>query len=244
MADEVKDPPANQTDGQDGSKDTGKEGKSAEDMIAELKAEKERLERQVKDKEAFIGRQSTELGELRKIKEDVARKPIETAQEKNALVETVKKRLLAKGYDEDTASHNAEILVEESGVVVKATLRERDLAEIEDRILDGLENGELDPKAWEENQNEVMSEMATRKIPNTPSGYYRLLKKVYKDVIKKKADDLRVKEKEKSEQTRDGLIDGQDIPPKSRKEEDTSDDEKKYRDSIKTAGAPRSSVFF
>jgi len=243
MSEDVKVPLEGEAGGQAQAQDTGKQ-KSAEEVIAELKAEKDRLEKQVKDKDAFIGRQSSELGELRRIKEDIGKKPPETKEEKNALVETVKKRLIARGYDEQSAKDNAEILVEEGSTIVDIRLKERAKEEVIDRIQDGFERGEIDEKVWNENISEIMAEVDKRKIPATPNAYYRMVREIYKDVVKKKADGMRETEKQKMEENRDGKIADTSIPPKTKEDKQAEDEEKKARDAIKGAGAPKDSVFF
>ena len=66
MPEEIKSPPQGE--------DTAKP-KSAEELMTDLKKANETLvtlQKQVKDKEEFIGKQSTEIGELRKKTEKVS----------------------------------------------------------------------------------------------------------------------------------------------------------------------------
>ena len=228
MADE-KTPPAE-------SQDTG--AKSVEQVMAELKATNERLntlEKQNKDKEEMIGRQSNEIGELRKKMVDPTSKEPQVDDEEVAEVMEEVKKL---GLDNETARFNAELLVKAG--------RRRDarrmMADTIDIIQEWQEDGKL--PEFESVQTEVMNEFQTRKLAPTARKNAKLLKDCYEVVIKRKADAMKEKNKDESEAQRSAKIEAGSQPPPGGAKAPTPDEDRAMLDSIKNAGTSKESVFF
>ena len=232
MPEEIKSPPP--------SGDTGV--KTAEQLMAELKIANEKattLEKQVKDKDEFIGKQSTEIGELRKNTE----KPQETVTseiedtEIKELTEDFKK----KGMDEETAKFNAEILI---GFDRKRTSK-KIMSDTTDLIIEAIDENRIEKKIFDENKDDAIAEYNTRKLTLSPRQNFKIFKDCLDIVVKKKADKLKQETKETEEEKRARLIAEQAQPSgggvKPTAEEDT---DKKARESISGAGVKRDSVFF
>jgi len=246
MTEETKTQPEKVPDGQEQKPET--EQKSAEEQLADVKAENERLEKQVKDKETFIGKQSSEIGELRKFKND-NQSLIEDAQTskgevQDKLVAKIADKLKAKGYTGEEAQANAETLADVTRTIMDADRKKLVMSETIDLVEEAMEDGKIDKALFSENENEVMAEFNNRKLAPTARGNFRLMKQCYDDVIRRKADKVREERKGKDEANRDAQIAGQELPAGGKKEQASADEDQKARDAIKGAGSNRSNAFF
>ena len=227
MAEEQKPPEA--------SSDTA-EVKTVEQVIAELKATNSRLatlEKQNKDKEEMIGRQSTEIGELRK-KVTPETPPTQVEDEE---VADVANDFKAAGLDPETATFNAKLVVMAG--------RKRDsrkvIYEAIDIVQEQIDEGKL--PEFEANQAEIMEELKNRKLAPTARRTAKILRDCYEIVIRRKADKLKGDKQLEDEKSRTAIIDKQTLAPGSGKTAEPTD-ATKFTDSIKNAGPQRSSVFF
>ena len=230
MAEDPKVPPAS---------DPATGTKTAEQVVAELKADNERLTKVVKDKEEFIGRQSTEIGELRKSQPE----PKPDPQDKDELVEEIYQDLKAEGYDEETARANAKVLAKSGVRIFDRRLNERVMAEVVDLVDEAMEEGKIDKKIYEENENEILAEFRARKLAPTARKNYKIIRDCYDIVTRRKAETLRTqKEKEDAEKRdKDIAAGGQ---PQSGRPVSTPEDDKKAVEAIRDAGTKRNSAFF
>lgn len=250
MTEELKPQPETQPEGQvTENTDTG--AKSAEDMVKELTEqnaktakELEDANKRVQEKESFIGKQGSELGELRKLREDMDKLKADSSGTKNELVDKMKSKLMKeRGMDEETAKYNATLLVEDGGEIVDNKMKQRSEQDFIDMVEDSLEDGVIDRKTFDENEAEIIAEFKSRKLTPTARGNFRIFKKVAKEVIQKKADVLKEENNKESEEKRDGMIAGTTQPQSKRKQEEV-EAEKKETDSILNAGSNRNNTFF
>lgn len=230
MAEEIKAPPEGQ--------DTGK--KTAEEVVAELKAENEKLNKVVKDKEEFIGRQSTEIGELRKKTQP---EPKPEPQDKDELIEGIYQDLRADGLDEETARYNAKILAKSGVRVIDKRLNERMMSEVVDLVEEAMEEKKIDESVYKENESEILSEFKARKLAPTARKNYKILRDCYDIVTRRKAETLRTQKEKEDTEKRDKEIAAGGQPPAGGRPQ-TSDDDKKATEAIRNAGTKRGSAFF
>jgi len=215
--------------------------KKPEEVLAELKAENEKLAKRVKDQEEMVGRQSTEIGELRKrIPEE---KPKSEPQDKDELVEELTRELKADGLDEETARYNAKILAKSGSRVVNKQLNERMMAEVVDLVDEAMDEGKIDKKIYEENETEILSEFKARKLAPTARKNYKIIRDCYDNVVRRKAEILRTEKEKEEAKKRDELIAEGGQPPAGGKPTPT-DEEKQTVESIRNAGTKRGSAFF
>jgi len=236
--------PEEKTEGKPEPKDT--EGQSAE-RIKELEAKAakaEILEKQIKEKESFIGKQSTGIGELRKelaqlrSQLEEKEKP-KSSKEPEDLQETVE-FLKSEGYNEEDAIANAKILDKFD----KTRTTKRVKAETMELIEEAFEDGLLDKNIYEESKDDILKEWRGRKQGDSARKNLRIFKDCYNIVLKKKADELRKIEEEKSEKKRDALIASSATPSPTEKKK-AEDEEKQAKDQIRNAGPERGkSAFF
>ena len=220
-------------------KDTG--GKSVEELAKELETAKARL----KEQEVMIGKQSTEVGETRaeiaKLKAQIDKpKPEEDTKGGDEEILEVAKDLEKDGMSKEDALYNAKILVGFD----KKRMGKRVMNETIDLVDEALDDGRIDRKLFEENQSEIMEEFKERKLAPTARKNFKIFKKCFEDVVKRKADKLREDEKKKSEEKRDGLIDETSQPDKGKREEIIKANDEKAREEIRGAGVKRDSAFF
>ena len=219
--------------------DTGKQ-KTAEEVVAELKADKEKLEKQLKDKDEFIGRQSTEIGDLRK--KNVP-EPKSEPQDKDELVEEIYEDLRKEGLDEETARYNAKILAKSGVRIIDKRLGERMMAEVIDLVEEAMEEKKIDEAIYKENEANILSEFKARKLAPTARKNYKILRDCYDIVTRRKADTLRTQKEKEDALKRDALIAEGTQPPSGGKAP-VSDEDKKTVDAIRDAGPKRGSAFF
>jgi hypothetical protein len=220
--------------------DTGVQ-KTAEQVVAELKAENEKTLKRLKDQEEMIGRQSTEIGELRK---KVNPEPKPDAPDKDELVEEIYQDLRKDGLDEETARYNAKILAKSGVKIIDKRLGDRMMAEVVDLVEEAMEEKKIDESVYKENEADILSEFRGRKLAPTARKNYKILRECYENVTRRKADALRsVKEKEDADK-RDKDIANGSIPPAGTRQPVTSDDDKKAVEAIRNAGTKRGSAFF
>lgn len=247
MEDE-KTPPVENKEGQvtPTPKDTGE---VADDKLKEAEAKIEKLNKQIKDKESHIGKQSTEIGELRNFKSEnqglIDKVKEATGEHKDELSTQLVESLVKDGMTQEDAEYNAKILTK--GTI--SILDQRDKKRVEndtlDMIEDALDDGKIDDKFYDENKAEINAEFRTRKVSPTARQNFRTYIKCYKDVVKRKADAIKGKEEAKDEKNREALISGQDTPPPGGKTPAVNDEAKKTVDGIKGAGNKKgSNVFF
>lgn len=215
-----------------------------EKSVEELEKALEIANVRLKEQEVMIGKQSTEVGETRaeiaKLKEQLKPKPEEeTAGEDEEILE-VAKDLEKDGMSKEDAIYNAKILVGFD----KKRMGKRVMNETIDLVDEALDDGRIDKKLFEENQAEIMAEFKERKLAPTARGNFKIFKKCFDDVVKRKADQLREEEKKKSEEKRDGLIDETSQPDKGKREEIFKKEDDKQREEIRKAGPKRESTFF
>lgn len=215
--------------------------KTSEEVIAEVKAENDKLAKQLKDKDEFIGRQSTEIGELRK---KASPEPKPEPEGKDELVEEIYEDLRKEGLDEETARYNAKILAKSGVRIIDKRLNERMMSEVVDLVEEAMEEKKIDEKIYKENEQDILSEFKARKLAPTARKNYKILRDCYNIVTGRKADTLRI-EKEKEETTkRDALIAAGQQPQGGTGKPVPTDEENKKREAIRNAGPKRDSVFF
>lgn len=229
MPEEIKTPPVGQ-----------ETGKKPEEVIAELKADKEKLEKQVKDKDEFIGRQSTEIGDLRK-KSQTETKP-ETQEDKDELIEELTRELKADGYTEENARDTAKTLAKSGLRIVSKQLNERMMVEVVDLVEEAMEEKKIDEAIYKENEKDILDEFKARKLAPTARKNYKILRDCYDIVTRRKADTLRSQKEKEATEKRDKEIAGVAQPPSGGKP--PSEEDKKETDAIRSAGSKRSSAFF
>ena len=220
--------------------DTGSKPKTTEELMAELAEVNKRtatLEKQVKDKEEFVNRQATEIGELRKRIPAAPKSEAEQVIEDEEVAE-VAKDFKSMGLDDENAKFNAELVVRAGR---KREARKM-MGEVIDIIDEQIEEGKL--PEFVENQNEIMEEFKTRKLAPTARKNIKLLKTCYETVIKRKAEALSKGKEQETEKEREARIAQAGIPPAGGGKPnaaDTADEE--MRKSIRNAGSSGNSVF-
>lgn len=212
--------------------------KSTNDIIAEIRAENEKINKRLKDQEDFINRQAGEIGELRK------GRPETKVETKDDLVESLVADLKADGLDEETARYNAKILAKSGVKVLDRKLNERMMHEVIDLVDEAMDDGKIDKTVFQENENEIMSEFRARKTAPTARQNYKIVKDCYEIVTKRKAEALRSKKEQEDNGKRDASIAAGSPPPPGSKGAVSDDEAKQVTAGIMNAGKPRSSVFF
>ena len=238
MTEEIKTPPVEKQD---------KEVKSAEDVIAELKAlneslksEKEKLETQVKEKDSFIGKQSTEIGELRKS----TPQPETVSEKTDELEKEIADDLIKDGMDKETAEYNAKLLAKMGKKILARTDSKKMMGEVIDLIDESLDEGKIDRAIFKENENEIMAEFRGRKLAPTARQTFKIFRDCVDVVIKRKADVLKKEQEKKSEKEREELIASGQQPPSGKKVLEKTDEEEKQLRAIRDSGTKRDSAFF
>lgn len=219
--------------------DTGKV-KTTEEVVAELKVENEKLAKRVKDQEEMVGRQSTEIGELRK---KTTPEPKPEPQDKDELIDELTRDLKADGLDEETARYNAKILAKSGLRVIDKRLNERMMSEVVDLVEEAMEEKKIDEGIYKENEAEILSEFKARKLAPTARKNYKILRDCYDIVTRRKGEILRTEKEKEEAAKRDALIAGGQQPPSGRRMPETGD-EKKVVDAIRNAGVRRDNAFF
>ena len=195
----------------------------------------------VKDKEEFMGRQSTEIGELRKKNQPEKKEP---EPENDELVNQLTQDLKADGLDEETARYQARVLAKSGTRIVDKRLGERMMAEVADLVEEAIEEKKIDEAVYLENEAEILSEFRSRKPAPTARKNYKIFRGCYDIVIRRKAETLRTqKEKEESEK-RDKEIAAGAQPQGGGGQPQSSDEDKKAVEAIRNAGSKRGSAFF
>lgn len=216
--------------------DTGKsaeELKKSNDRVAEL-------ERQHEEDQKMIGRQSTEIGELRK-KEPVIKPP--EPEIKDDDIKELAEDFIKKGLSEADAKFNAEVLIGFEKKRVSKKLQNDTLELIEESI----EDGAIDRKVFDENKDEIYREFQGRRLAPTARKNLRTFKDCVEIVVKRKADRMKEDEKRKDEEKRTGLInEGAQPTEPSRREEAQKKEDDERRKEIEEAkpGDRGSSVFY
>ena len=213
--------------------------KSAEQVVAELKAENELLNKRVKDKEEMIGKQSTEIGELRKKSEP----PPKAEPQNDELVEEIYRDLKADGLDDDTARYNAKILARSGRKTFVGELDRRMMSEVVDLVEEAMEEKKIDESIYKDNETEILSEVRARKLAPTARKNYKILRDCYDIVTRRKADALRAQKETEDAGKRDGLIAASNQPAGGGHKSAPADD-KQATDSIRNAGTKRENAFF
>ena len=242
MPDDIKNPPA-------GSPDTGK--KSAEELEKELeqaKKDMEDIDKRLKEKEAFIGKQSTEIGELRKFQSENKDlidkiKSTPSGEKKDSLIDELASELIKEGYSEEDAKQNAKILAKTSSKIIQAEFNKRMMNDVVDLLDESLDEGKLDRKVFDENNEEVMREFRGRILAPTARQNFKILKDCYQIVIRRKADEMKVKNQESEEEKRNAAINAGSPPPPAGKSPAGKDEDTAKRESI-LSGRPESSELF
>jgi len=241
--------PEEKDEGQLNPKDT--ETKSAEQLMKEIKEANERealLKKQLQDKEAFIGKQSTEIGTLRKFREEnsdlIEQAKTATGDKKDALVDELSKELVSQGYSEDDAKINAEILAKSTNKVLDARRSKEMKIDIYDLLDEAFEEDKIDKNIFNEHEVEIWNEVEKRRPALTARKNFKIIKECYESIIKKKAEKMKEERKPQDEANRDALIDENKQPQGGNKQQE-ADADKKLSDSIMNAGRKASeSVFF
>jgi len=233
MPEELKNPPP-------GGPGTG-EQKTSEQVVAELKAENEKLSKQVKDKEAFIGQQSTEIGELRK---KTVPEPKDEPQDKDDLIEEIVRDLKAEGLDDETARYNAKILARSGTKTTDKRLNERMMSEVVDLVDEAMEEKKIDESIYKDNESEILSEFKARKLAPTARKNYKILRDCYDIVVRRKAETLRSQKDKEDAEKRDAAIAEGQQPPSGGRKPVVPEDDKKAVENIRNAGTKRDSAFF
>jgi hypothetical protein len=199
-----------------------------------------RLEKMVNDSQEMIKRQAAELGELRKSQ------PKEQPQNDapDPLQEELTRELEAEGLDRETAIYNAKILSKAGIRTVNKVLGERMMNDVVDLVDEAMDDGKIDKAVFTENEATIMSEFKARKLAPTARKNYKILKDCYEIVMKRKAETLKQENERKSTEDRDKLISSGQVPQGGPKNIPDSNDDSKQLESIRNAGAKRSSVFF
>lgn len=206
--------------------ETSEEETSIDDDVKLLKEENEKLKKQVKDKESFIGKQSTEIGNMRdaltKVKD--ATTPSEKKEAKDEFEQTYEEQklsLINQGYSEKEAEtalkpfvkmiEAAEKRMERK--TLKITAQEK-LEEIGEYI---EKSGDFDLDVFKSHQNEILDEFGKYSEVYRSTKPKEVLRKAYKSVVRDLADNARKTRKQKDEETRDNDINSQKgTPPKSK----------------------------
>lgn len=249
MAEKIENPPEEKDKGKEKTpKDTGAE-KSVEERLKEAEEKSEKLQKQLDDKEVFIGKQSTEIGELRSFKSE-HQELIEKAEQakgekKDELVQELSEELVKDGMSKEDAEFNAKILAKGTTAVIERRESKRMQSEVVDMIEDAIEDGKIDKEIYDDNKAEINAEFRKRRIAPTARKNFRIYKECYNLVVKQKADAMKKKESEKDEEQRRKLIGEGEQPPPGQKTAKQADEEKKVTDAIKNASVDRgSSAFF
>ena len=216
--------------------------KKPEEVIAELTAKVEKLEKRTKDQEEMVGRQSTEIGELRKKAQTEQPKP--EPGDKDELIEQITQELKADGLDEETARYNAKILAKSGTRIIDKRLGERMMAEVVDLVEEAMEEKKIDEAIYKENEESILSEFKARKLAPTARQNYKTLRKCYDEVVRRKADTLRTQKEKEDAEKRDKEIAAGTQPPSGGQRPPTSDEDKKAVEAIRNAGSKRGSAFF
>jgi len=221
---------------------------SAEDLkrqLEEANRERETLQKRVKDQETMIGKQSTEIGSLRK-RELIEKTKSAPEGEKDELLDELKTELMKEGYSEDDAMTNAKILTKSTNKIIERRENQKMMNDVLDLIEENLDEGKLDRKVFEENQDAVMDEFRGRKLAPTARKNFRIFKDCYEAVIRRKADAMKQQRKEGDETKREALIgEGQIPPPGANQEGKLTSEEEEVAKKIREAGPKHDSeVFF
>lgn len=221
--------------------------KSVEELQKELKVANETNETLTKDKDTsaqgekhwkeVAGRQSEELGDLRKKPEDTTEKIEDTDPE---VVSETKILMDKDGMDKETALYNARLLVKSHRRAAGRRMGE----ETEELIREDWQDGKMDKKLFDENSDAIYVEVDKMKLSKVSARANRnVVRECYDKVLKKKAEELREANKPKDEEKRTNLIDaGAQAPSGGAKVGEAEDD--KRREEIRNAGVKKDNAFF
>lgn len=243
---EKKDPPEANPEGQDtGKKDTGK---SAEERLKEVEIERAELEKRIKhfeNLEKLYGKQTEELGELRKKVEEIDKNKKTVEEDTSELEKEIIADLMKDGMDEDTAKYNAKLLAKMGNKIFTRGKKGEMMTEVIDLIDEALEENKLDKSAFKENENEIMKEFEGRKLAPTARRNFRIFRECYDIVIKRKADKMREEKAETDESKREAQIAEGAIPSSGTRTKEAEEEDEKRKRSIREADKRETdSVFF
>jgi len=253
MVEEIKTQPAGNPEGQGTpSVDTG--NKSAEDRIKDMEASNKKLsddlaasEKRIQDKDAFIGKQSTEIGELRGVTEKhanlISKAQSATGDTKDKLVTRLAEKMVKDGMTKDDAEYNAKLVAGGAKEVFNEQRQAAMIDDLNDMIDDALEGGSFDKKVFTDNEAQIMADFKSRKPANTARRNFKLLQRSYNEVVRKKADVLRTEEQKKADEKRDAEI-AAGAQPAGGGTKNLAESEKSAADAIANAGVKRNSAFF
>jgi len=229
-----------------GNKGEQTPAKTVEELQKELKEANEKSEILAKEKDVssqeakhwkeVAGRQSNELGELRKDKPE----PPESSEKVDADIADLAKSLeKEEGMDKETALYNAKLLIKTD----KKLQSKRLMNEVSDLIEEAIDEGKIDKKIYEENQDAIFEEFRGRKVAPTARKNFKIFRDCVNIVTKRKAEELRKANEIKDEEKRTNLIDaGAQAPGGGAGVKDT--EAEKLAESIRKAGTSKDSVFF
>lgn len=231
MEEEKKNPPTEVVDTGDKKVSSAEEGLAKK--VKTLEEEKETLNKRLKDKDEMIGKQSSEIGDLRK------EKPPEGEKVDSDVDELAKSLEKEEGMDRDTALYNAKLLIKTD----RKLQSKRMMNDVSDMIEDAVDEGKIDKKIFEENQDAIFQEFRGRKVAPTARKNFRIFRDCVDVVTKRKAEELRKANEKPSEEKRTDLINaGAQAPGGGAEVKDTAAE--KEKENIRNAGTNREGAFF
>ena len=209
-------------------------------QLAEVEKSKTDYETRLKDRDETLGRQSRELGELRKFREEIAKKKEDTDKsdaEKLAehLMETEPEAYL----DKANALYSAKLMLAKDKYREKQSRESRHKEMVDEGlelINDDFEDGKMKKDIFTEHEKEIWSEVDKFKLPKTARAMRRLVREAYQNVKRKKADAMRDAKRTQEEIDRDKMIDGQRQPDAKKAQKLMEDAEEKEKKDISSAG--------
>ena len=202
---------------------------SHEDIVKVLQEENEKITKRLKDQESHIGKQSTDIGELRKIVDTV--KNATTNEEKKEAkskvqeaYDTNKKNLVSQGYSEQEAENQLKPMldmVKGAEEERKKEAKERRIQEVNERMSKAEEyiqtSKDINLKLYKENEKDIVEELGNMNPNLILKNPEKAVLKAYKTVLREKADKIRKTSKPEDEEARENEIAGQASPsPKSK----------------------------
>lgn len=211
---------------------------SHEDNVKLLQEENEKLTKRVKDQESFIGKTSSEMGELRKIVDTV--KNATTVEEKKEAKSKVqeaydnnKKNLISQGYSETEAENQLKPMldmVKGAEEERKQEAKERRIQEVNEKMSKAEEyvknSKDINLNLYMENQAAIVEELGNINPSLILKNPEKAVLKAYRTVLREKADKMRKANKSENEETRENDIAGQASP--SPKSKGKAEDSKEY----------------
>ena len=218
--------------------------------LDKAKAKIDTLSKQNKDKDSFIGKQSTEIGKLRQLETRIHEATSTTQKEeaKDELIlaaEEARQDYLNMGYTKE----QAELQVKPWLKMISAADRKRarvqqeesfksQLAEIPDLVKN---SGKINQAIFNENQQEILIELEKLNPVYRSRNLKEAVLKSYKTVVRDKADAKRAKIRKAQEEEREEQITAQ-LAPSPQGKGAPAKSEKKY-DADSILGADSGSVF-